>query len=127
MPSTIANVFDVLSDYKNVTKNNDDISIFYIAYQIMIMVGTVLGPGTIFLMLSGALSVAFGVSNSAAFLWNLIPILGFMIVCYLLNSKIQLFLAQILSAVYALVMMAVLVGIMLQVKKNCAQNTKYRF
>ena len=53
MPSTIANVFDVLSDHKNVTKNNDDISIFYIAYQIMIMVGTVLGPGTIFLMLSG--------------------------------------------------------------------------
>ena len=62
--------------------------------------------------------MAFGVSNSAAFLWNLIPILSFMIVCYLLNSSIQLFMAQIMSAVYALVMMAVLVGIMLQMKED---------
>lgn len=34
MPSTIANIFDVLADYKSVTKVNDDISIFYIAYQV---------------------------------------------------------------------------------------------
>ena len=34
MPSTIANIFDLLSDYKNVVKVNPDISIFYIAYQV---------------------------------------------------------------------------------------------
>lgn len=139
MPSTIANIFDVLSDYKNVTKVNEDISIFYIAYQVrcwtrsvfceetcphsrdglqmMMMVGTVLGPGTIFLMLVGAFSAAFGISNWTSFLINLIPILVFMIVCFLLKSSFQLLLAQILSACYALVMMAVLVGIMLQVSQ----------
>ena len=34
MPSTIANIFDVLSDYKNVTKVNEDISMLYICYQV---------------------------------------------------------------------------------------------
>ena len=34
MPSTIANIADLLSDYKRVVKNNEDISIFYIGYQV---------------------------------------------------------------------------------------------
>ena len=47
MPSTIANIADLLSDYRNVVAKNDDISYFYIIYQIMMMVGTILGPGSI--------------------------------------------------------------------------------
>ena len=35
MPSTLANIFDLLTDYKNVVAVNPDISIFYIAYQVM--------------------------------------------------------------------------------------------
>ena len=84
----------------------------------MVMVGTVLGPGTIFLMLVGAFNAAFSIANWDAFLYNLIPILLFMVVCFTLDSKIQLFMAQLMSAAYALIMMAVLVGIILQVTLN---------
>lgn len=115
MPSTIANIFDLLSDYKNVVKVNPDISMFYIGYQVMMMVGTVLGPGTIFMVLTGALNAAFGIANWTAFLYNLIPIMGFMIACFTLKSDTQLFLAQILAAAYALLMMAVMVGVVLQI------------
>ena len=38
------------------------------------MVGTVLGPGSIFLMLVGAFGVAFGLANWTSFLINLVPI-----------------------------------------------------
>jgi len=41
----------------------------------MMMVGTVLGPGTIFLMLVGAFSVAFSISNWDSFLYNLVSVL----------------------------------------------------
>ena len=34
MPSTMANIFDLLSDYKNVVDVNRDISMLYIAYQV---------------------------------------------------------------------------------------------
>ena len=84
----------------------------------MIMIGTVLGPGTIFLMLVGAINSAFGLNMNDAFIYNLIPILGFMIVCYSLKTDMQLFVAQILSAAYALLMMAVVVGIIKQVTKG---------
>lgn len=35
MPSTLANIYDLLSDYKNVVDVNKDISIFYVAYQVL--------------------------------------------------------------------------------------------
>ena len=88
------------------------------------MIGTVLGPGTIFLMLVGAINSAFGLNMNDAFIYNLIPILGFMIVCYSLKTDMQLFVAQILSAAYALLMMAVVVGIIKQVSTKQLFNLK---
>ena len=114
MPSTIANIFDLLMDYKRVCANNPDISYGYICYQMMIMVGTVLGPGTIFLMLVGALQAAFKMAFWNAFLFQLFPILGFMAACQFTKKDVQLIIAQLLSVFYVLVMMAVLVGILLQ-------------
>ncbi|CAB4066120.1 CHS1 [Lepeophtheirus salmonis] len=38
MPSTMANVVDLLFDYKNVIRVNKDISYFYIGYQIMLLI-----------------------------------------------------------------------------------------
>ena len=90
------------------------------------MVGTILGPGTIFLMLVGAISAAFGVANWDAFLFNLIPILIYMIICFTLDKKIQLFTAQIMSACYALVMMAVIIGIVLQVHTDSVHISIYK-
>ena len=46
MPSTLANIMDLLSNWSKVVKNNDDVSFLYIVYQVMMLVGTILGPGT---------------------------------------------------------------------------------
>ncbi|KAF8793908.1 Chitin synthase chs-2 like protein [Argiope bruennichi] len=54
-PSTMANIMDLLINYKKTIKCNDNISRLYIAYQVLLMIGTILGPGTIFLMLGGFL------------------------------------------------------------------------
>ena len=118
MPSTIANIFDLLQDYRHVVHNNPDISYGYIVYQGMIMVGTVLGPGTIFLMLVGALQAAFKMLFWNAFLFQLAPIIGFMIVCRFAKKDVQLIVAQLLSTFYVLVQMAVFVGILLQIGED---------
>ena len=89
MPSTIANIFDLIRDYKKTVRVNDNISMPYIGYQVMLMVGTIIGPGTIFLMLVGAFVAAFKISNWVAFGYNLIPILVYMFVCLNLPSKYQ--------------------------------------
>merc|ERR1719186_893218 len=118
VPSTIANIFDLLMDYKATVKINDNISLPYIWYQAMLMMGTVIGPGTIFLMLVGAFVAAFKIGNWTAFQYNLIPIVVYTGVCLLCKSKWQLLLSQLLSTFYALVMMAVIVGTALQLGED---------
>lgn len=85
----MANILDLLSDYKSTVAINDNISVPYIIYQGMLMTGTVLGPGTIFLMLVGAMVAAFKISNWNSFTYNIIPILLFMLVCFIFKNDIQ--------------------------------------
>uniref|UniRef100_A0A2A4K4F7 chitin synthase n=1 Tax=Heliothis virescens TaxID=7102 RepID=A0A2A4K4F7_HELVI len=118
VPSTIANIMDLLADCKHTIKINDNISSPYIAYQMMLMGGTILGPGTIFLMLVGAFVAAFRIDNWTSFEYNLYPILIFMFVCFTMKSEIQLLVAQILSTAYAMIMMAVIVGTALQLGED---------
>ncbi|KAJ9577214.1 hypothetical protein L9F63_006188, partial [Diploptera punctata] len=118
VPSTMANIFDLLGDYKRTVKVNDNISFIYIVYQIVLMVGSILGPGSIFLMLVGAFVSAFKIDNWTSFSYNIIPVLTFMFVCFVCKSNVQLFFAKVISAIYGLVMMAVLVGIMLQINED---------
>ncbi|XP_055608469.1 chitin synthase chs-2-like [Uranotaenia lowii] len=118
VPSTIANIMDLLGDAKRVVKTNNSISMPYIIYQFMLMFGTILGPGTIFLMMVGALVAVFRIDIWTSFLWNGLPLAGFMAICYWMKQKYQLMAAFFISAIYSLVMMAVLVGIIIQVMED---------
>lgn len=82
------------------------------------MVGTVLGPGTIFLMLVGSIVAAFQTDQWNSFLWNIVPVAAFLFVCAMFDSNVQLFFAGCLSALYALIMMAVAIGIVLQIDND---------
>lgn len=57
--------------------------------QMMLMGGTILGPGTIFLMLVGAFVAAFRIDNWTSFEYNLYPIMLFMFVCFTMKSEYQ--------------------------------------
>jgi len=118
VPSTIANIIDLLLDYKATVKINDNISLPYIWYQSMLMMGTIIGPGTIFLMLVGAFVAAFKIGNWTSFQYNMIPIIVYTGTCLLCKSKWQLLLSQLLSTFYALIMMAVIVGTALQLGED---------
>jgi len=87
----MANIMDLLGDYKRTIQINDNISLPYIFYQSMLMGGTILGPGTIFLMLVGAFVAAFRIDNWSSFIYNLIPILLFMLICFVCKSEIQVY------------------------------------
>ncbi|XP_018393301.1 PREDICTED: uncharacterized protein LOC108772292 [Cyphomyrmex costatus] len=118
IPSTVANIFDLLMTAKETRKMNNDISWLYIAYQWILMGSTILGPGTIFLMLVGAFVAAFHIDNWTSFWYNLIPIGVFVGVCFICKERMQLLVAEIISAIYGLVMIVVLVGIMLQIAED---------
>ena len=118
IPSTMANIMDLLGDAKRTIEINNSISMPFIVYQGMLMCGTILGPGTIFLMMVGALVAVFQIDIWISFRWNFIPLCIFMGTCYLAKQKYQLIAAFFISIIYALVMMAVLVGVMMQIMED---------
>lgn len=92
VPSTMCNIMDLLADAKLIVKKNNSISMPYIFYQGMLMVGTILGPGTIFLMMVGALVSVFSISIWTSFLWNFVPLVSFMLICYFMAQRYQVML-----------------------------------
>lgn len=66
------------------------------------MGGTILGPGTIFLMLVGAFVAAFRIDNWTSFYYNIIPILFFMLVCFTCKASIQVGITQVFNTLYSI-------------------------
>ncbi|VDM63073.1 unnamed protein product [Angiostrongylus costaricensis] len=118
IPSTIANVIDLLRDYKNVVRVNESISIWYIIYQTVMLVSSVLGPGTIFLMVVGAISISFNMDTIWSLLVVTLPVVTFCVVCLTAKPEKQLLMAQIVGALFAMLMTAVFVGTSLQIQKD---------
>ncbi|KAM3718282.1 Chitin synthase [Dirofilaria immitis] len=118
IPSTLANIIDLLRDYKNVVNMNESISIWYIIYQCIMLVSSVLGPGTIFLMVVGALSISFKIDASLSLFIVTLPVATFCLMCFISDSERQLIAAQIIGALFAMLMTAVIVGTMIQMQKD---------
>lgn len=89
MPSTMANVWDLLMSSFETTASNDSISMLYMIYQFGLFGATIIGPGTIFMMMAGALTVALKVNFILSAILNLIPVLVFIVLCYWTSEKIQ--------------------------------------
>lgn len=114
-PSTMANIMDLLQSWRDITKKNEDISMLYIIYQSALMASTIVTPGTIFLLIVGALTSAFpSIPLIGSLFLNLIPVAIFVALCFISKSQTQLLYAAILSMAYSLLMMLVLVGLLRQ-------------
>lgn len=82
-PSTLANILDVI--WKNNTeicKINPHINKMYLIYQTYLFVSSIVTPGTIFLVILGALIKAFpDLPLWVALLLNIAPVAVLMIIC----------------------------------------------
>ncbi|KAK3732083.1 hypothetical protein RRG08_026468 [Elysia crispata] len=109
-PSTLANILDLLGDWRNVVHMNDNVSTLYIFYQIMMFVSTLLGPATVLLMMAGAYQVVFKITVFQSYLLSILPAVGYLLLCMLAKPSTQLSVAAVMSAVFAIVMTIVMVG-----------------
>ncbi|KAL5010121.1 hypothetical protein ScPMuIL_012426 [Solemya velum] len=110
MPSTIANILDLLTDYRNTVTVNSNISMLYIFYQAALMVSTVIGPSTVLMMIAGAIMTVFNVGLLESYLISSAPAVFYSIICFTTKPAYQIIVAELLSAAYAFIMMIVLVG-----------------
>jgi hypothetical protein len=53
------------------------------------MIGTIIGPGTILLVLSESFVFVFGLNRLIAYPVNFIPVVFFVVICFTLTTKKQ--------------------------------------
>ena len=114
MPSTLFNIYELIANSKEVIKNNNDMSIFYIIYQVVMLIFTIIGPGMIFIMLIAGTETVLGVEQITSLIINLVLLLMFIIVCFVGKPDSQIYFAQILTLIYAMVMIASLTSMVAQ-------------
>ncbi|XP_050401179.2 chitin synthase chs-2 [Patella vulgata] len=109
-PSTLANIIDLLGDWKNTVRINDNISTLYTFYQITLLASTVLGPATVLLMMAGAYTVVFKTTVLESYALAIVPVIFYIVLCMYSKTETQLTVGAIMSAIYAVTMTVVLVG-----------------
>ena len=80
-----------------------------------LMVGTFIGPGGIYMAIAGGMNQVFGIDALLSLGINIIPLLFYSLACYYTPSKFQLALAKILTLGYTMLMLAVYVGLVVQI------------
>lgn len=114
-PSTMANIMDLLMDWRNVRRKNDSISTLYIIYQVCLMITSIVTPGTIFMLVVGALHSAYNISLTNSLIVNLVPVALMLFLCFVAKEDVQLQFASVISLLYAMLMMLVMVGLMREI------------
>ncbi|XP_052242460.1 chitin synthase chs-1-like [Dreissena polymorpha] len=118
MPSTVFNIIDLLADYQNTVYVNSNISMLYIFYQASLLLSTIIGPATVLMMIAGANLVVFKTNLIESYIIAMVPALFYFVVCFYVKPKLQIQLAEILTGMYAFVMMIVLVATIVTAAKN---------
>eukprot|EP00090_Calanus_glacialis_P012185 TRINITY_DN20664_c0_g1_i1.p1 TRINITY_DN20664_c0_g1~~TRINITY_DN20664_c0_g1_i1.p1 ORF type:complete len:790 (-),score=189.70 TRINITY_DN20664_c0_g1_i1:107-2401(-) len=117
-PSTVANLLEILKSWKMLIKQGN-LSIFHVLYQILMLAGTAIGPGSIFILLVGGLQMTIEMSYWASFICNLIPVTIFILICLFGKPKHQISCAKVLSLIYGLCMIAVFFALVFDIGGSC--------
>ncbi|XP_076082398.1 chitin synthase chs-2-like [Mytilus galloprovincialis] len=115
IPSTLANIFYLIMNMETVCKKNNKITRLYIIYQVLYCISSLLTPGTIIMMMYGALVLVLGhngegITGFILLFVILLPVTVF--VCISLFKKdIQMMCAQIVSFILFVLMVLVIAGV----------------
>nr|KAG5697370.1 hypothetical protein BaRGS_004096 [Batillaria attramentaria] len=114
-PSTLANMMDLLSSWRETVAINDNVSRLYILYQFLLMASSILAPSTVMLMITGSFHSVLGISIWWSFILSMVPVVFYLVVCLTQKNDLQIQIGAVLTAVYTVVMMIATVGTLISI------------
>ena len=109
-PSTLANMMDLLSSWRDTVRINDNISRPYMLYQFVLMSSTIIAPSTVILMITGAYHSVLKLDIFESYLLSLAPVVVYLVICLTTKSDVQILAGAAITALYAVIMMIATVG-----------------
>ncbi|KAJ8304449.1 hypothetical protein KUTeg_018032 [Tegillarca granosa] len=114
-PSTLANMMDLLSSWRDTTRINDNISRPYVLYQFVLMASTILAPSTIILMITGSYHSVLKLGTWESYLLSILPVIIYLGICLTMKAKYQIASAAVITAIYTVIMMIATVGTIISI------------
>lgn len=118
IPSTVANLWLLVSKAGKITAKNESISWGFIIYQIIVIISTIISPATVILVIASGLSASFGLNSVAVVVVLVIFAIFYGIVCVYTSQKTQLDTAKFFTFIFSVVMAVVVVGIIKETVEN---------
>lgn len=119
MPSTIANILDLLRDARHTVLVNENMSLFYILYQGFLLASTILGPGTILLTVASSFRTVFtGLTLAESYTLAVAPAIFYLIICLKTKPDTQVMIGALMSSIYSMIMTMVLVATIAQLTNS---------
>lgn len=114
-PSTLANMMDLLSSWRDTVRINDNISRPYVMYQFVLMASTILAPSTVILMVTGSYHSVLNLSIWQGYLLSILPVVVYLVICMTMKSDHQITAAAVITALYTVVMMIATIGTIISI------------
>lgn len=111
----MANIMDLLGSWRTTVQMNDNISTLFMAYQFFLMTSSIVAPGTVVFMIAGSYNAVLGVDMWQGYLMSVLPVLAYILLCLKAKTSTQVRVAAVMSSVYAIVMMIVSVGTIINI------------
>ena len=114
IPSTLANLHLILRNAKSIAFNSTSVSFLFILYQLILIFSTIVTPSTVIILMGSGLQSAYNWDPQWTItIFTTISIL-YGIVCLIFPENVQLTLAKVLTATFAVVMFLAVVGLFTQ-------------
>ncbi|XP_031575148.1 uncharacterized protein LOC116308782 isoform X2 [Actinia tenebrosa] len=125
MPSTLANLGLLVSEWRTVLKNNENISFPFIIYQVVLLCATLIGPSIVILFIVGGL-VNMGMDEITAAVLMSVTTIGYGLICLFFPQSTQITVAKFLTFIFAVIMIVVTIGLAVQINKEIKDREELR-
>lgn len=115
IPSTIANLWLLVTKAGKITSKNESISWAFVIYQLIVLAATVIAPATIILIIASGLSRPFNLNNTAILVILMLVSVFYGVICVYTSQKTQFDTAKVLTFIFSVIMAVVIVGL---IKEN---------
>ena len=129
VPSSLFNTWDVIKSWRETTRINQSISMFYILYQSVLTLSGLLAPMTVVFFVTGAIEILFVAICPEGDCWyaekwfaltlSLIPPFIFVLICYYGEDSSKHRFIKIMTFVYVMIMIVTLIVLIAGLAEEC--------
>ena len=113
VPSTLANLIELITSSGLVTSGNDSVSYLFIIYQLIIFFSTAISPATVILVIaSGVATTSLDVTGNITIVILSAITLLYVAICLWTPEKVQLFVGKVLTFFMGAAMVVAVAGVM---------------